>query len=82
MNESKEIEITGESLKKTGKCRKNHSCLSGERNDLCKVELNVDNKIHFVKCVNNEPCAFRISFGYSYICSCPIRKELFDRYNI
>jgi hypothetical protein len=82
MNGSKEIGISEDSLKNAGKCKKNHSCLSGQRYDLCKVELNVDDKIHFVKCMNNEPCSYRISFGYSYVCLCPVRKELFDRYNI
>ena len=25
---------------------------------------------------------YRISFGYSFVCICPVRKELFNRYNI
>ena len=82
MNGSKEIRISEDTIKNAGKCRKGHSCLSGQRDDLCKVELNVDDKIHFVKCMSNESCAYRISFGYSYVCLCPVRKELFNRYNI
>jgi hypothetical protein len=82
MNGSKEIRISEECLNKAGKCKKNYSCLSGKRDDLCKVELNVEDKIHFVKCMSNEPCSYRISFGYSYICVCPVRKELFNQYDI
>ena len=82
MNGLKETRITEETLKMADKCRKNHSCLSGQRDDLCEVELNVENKIHFVKCLGNEPCPYRISFGYSFVCLCPVRKELFNRYNI
>ena len=82
MNGSKEIRISEDSLKNAGKCKKNHSCLSGQRDDLCKVELNVDDKIHFVKCMSKESCPYRIYFGYSYVCLCPVRKELFNRYNI
>jgi len=82
MDGSTQIRITEDIKEKAGKCRKNHSCLSGKRDDICKVELNVEDKIHFVKCMSSEPCSYRISFGYSYVCLCPVRKELFNRYNI
>jgi hypothetical protein len=82
MDGSNKIKISEDTLKKAGKCKKNYSCLSGKRDDICKVELNVEDKIHFVKCMSIEPCTYRISFGYSYVCLCPIRKELYNRYNI
>jgi len=82
MNKKTDIQINEEYLKNTTKCKKDFSCLSGKRNDLCKVELNVEDKIHFVKCMSSEPCSYRISFGYSFVCLCPVRKELFNRYNI
>ncbi len=82
LNQKKDIQIDEEVLKNTTKCKKNFSCLSDIRNNLCKVELNIDNKIHFVKCMSSEPCNYRISFGYSFVCICPVRKELFNRYNI
>ncbi len=70
-----------ENISKTAtKCIKNLSCMSGS--DICKVELCVDGKIHFIKCMNLEHCNYRISFGYSFVCNCPVRKELFNRYNI
>jgi len=71
MNKKTDIHINEDILKNTTKCNKYFSCLSG-RNNLCKVELNVDDKIHFVKCINDEPCNYRISFGYSFICLCPV----------
>ncbi|CAG0996542.1 hypothetical protein METP2_02955 [Methanosarcinales archaeon] len=73
------IKIDEEILKKVN-CKKNLSCLSGT--DICKVELCIDGKIHFIKCINLEPCHHRISFGYSFICKCPVRKELFNKYKI
>jgi hypothetical protein len=66
---------------KTTKCRKNFFCLSGET-PLCSVELCIENNIHFVKCISNEPCSYRVPFGYSYVCTCPVRKELYNNYNI
>jgi hypothetical protein len=82
MNQKTDFQINEEYLKNATKCKKDFSCLSGKRKDLCKVELNVEDKIHFVKCMSSEPCSYRISFGYSYVCLCPVRKELFNRYNI
>ncbi|MCX9081971.1 MAG: hypothetical protein OIN83_07220 [Candidatus Methanoperedens sp.] len=80
MNQKTILKINEEILKNTLKCKKGFSCLSGM--SLCQVELNVGDKIHFVKCKSNEPCNYRVSFGYSFVCICPVRKELFNRYNI
>ncbi len=75
------FKIDEDVLKNTTKCKKNFSCLTGETN-ICRVELCVANKIHFIKCVDNLPCGYRIPFGYSYVCICPVRKELHNRYGI
>jgi pyrroline-5-carboxylate reductase len=80
MEQKTVVRINEEVLKNTSKCKKDFSCLAGM--SLCQVELNVGDKIHFVKCMSNEPCNYRISFGYSFVCLCPVRKELFNRYNI
>lgn len=74
------IKVDDNILQKTTKCRKKFSCLSGETP--CGVELCIDNKIHFIKCVSNKSCNYRVSFGYSDVCTCPIRKELYNRYKI
>jgi len=74
------IKIDEDISKSATKCKKNLSCLSG--NDICKVESCVDGKIYFIKCMNLDPCNYRISFGYSFVCNCPVRKELFNLYKI
>ena len=68
-------------IKGTTKCKKKFSCLSGETT-LCSVELCIENKIHFIKCVSKESCNYRISFGFSYVCNCPVRKEIYNKYKI
>jgi len=78
---SKTVLKIDEDISKTaGKCKKNLSCLSG--NDICEVELCVDGKIHFIKCMNLEPCHYRIPFGYSFVCNCPVRTAIFNLYGI
>jgi hypothetical protein len=76
-----DIKVDDNIIEQTTKCRKNFSCLSGET-PIYSVESNINNKIHFIKCVNNKSCSYILSFGYSFICTCPVRKELYNRYKI
>ena len=76
------MEISVELINNTTECRNNFDCLNDE-NHFClnKVENCISNKVHFVKCSDNI-CSYRSSFGYSFICNCPIRKEIFNKYKI
>jgi hypothetical protein len=76
------LEISEESRRATTKCVKGMSCLAAVAADLCAVESCVDRKIYFVRCLHENKCAFKQSFGNWHYCTCPVRKEIFDRYNI
>ncbi len=73
-----------EAIKKNAtKCRRNFSCLSGENGYLCEVEDFAGGKIHFIKPGNaSELCGYRMEFGYSYLCNCPVRKEIYNQYKV
>ena len=77
------IIISNESLREATKCGKGFVCIQGEPTDICKVEKFVDNKLSFLKCLNNNGgCNYHIRYGFDNIlCSCPIRNELFRKYN-
>ncbi len=75
------IKVDDNILKKTTKCREKFSCLSGGT-PFCRVELCIEDTIHFIKCVSNKSCVYKVPFGYSYVCICPVRKELYNRYKI
>ena len=75
------IKVDENIIRETTKCRKKHACLSGET-PFCTVELCIDNEIYFIKCESNELCSYRVPYGYSYVCICPVRKELYNRYKI
>ena len=73
---------TGEAtLKNTIKCAKGLSCLYGEDECLCPVEYAVGDKILFVECTDTL-CNCRIPFGQSYVCKCPIAKEIHNHYKL
>lgn len=76
------IKISEEVLKNTTKCIKDFSCLRKDREDLCKIESCIENKIYFIKCLSDEPCQYKATFGYSLVCTCPTRKELYNLYKM
>jgi hypothetical protein len=76
------FKVDDSTINKTTRCEKNFSCLPKKRKDLCKVTYTVEDKVYFVECQNTEPCSYVVPFGHSFFCSCPVRKEVYVRYNI
>jgi len=75
------INISNEVRMLATKCTKKHSCLCGE-SDFCGVEKCVNNAVLFIKCKQNASCPYQIFFGNDFICSCPVRKAIYDKYKI
>ena len=77
------MNIDKEVLKQTTKCEKSFSCLKNTNHVYCKVESCVSKKVHFIKCLNNdEYCVYKMAFGTSFVCNCPTRKEIFNKFEI
>ena len=76
------FDIDEEIKQKSDRCRDGFSCLKGENNCLCEVESFINNKLLFIKPDKGGVCEYKTSFGYSYYCACPTRKELFYRYKV
>ena len=76
------LEVDDSTVKKTTKCENNFSCLPEKRKELCKVTYQVDDKVYFVECQKTEPCSYVVPFGHSFVCTCPVRKEVYVRYNM
>ena len=76
------IKVEDSTINKTTRCEKNFSCLSEKRDDLCRVFYNIGDSVHFVECQNTEHCDYMASYGHSFFCTCPVRKEIFHRHNI
>jgi len=67
---------------KTTECEKNLSCMSEKRKELCKITRKVEDKVYFVECQETELCVYRLSFGAAFICNCPVRKAIYNKYNV
>ncbi len=75
------MEIDEKIIADTIRCEKNFKCLSGNMNVYCQVENCINNEVHFIKCINKLNCSYKMSFGDSFICTCPTRKEIFNKYH-
>lgn len=76
------MEIDKIIIEKTLNCNKNFDCLNNNAHVCCKVEDCINNEVHFIKCLEKLQCTYKMSFGESFICTCPTRKEIFNKYKI
>lgn len=76
------INVSDKVRKATTKCNKDFACLKKNGKPSCAVEDCINDQVLFVSFLNNEYCPYRESFGNEFICGCPVRKALFDKYRI
>lgn len=74
------FEIEKPILELAVKCNKHQSCVADDSIDLCEVEYCLEST-HFVRCIDPS-CEYSVPFGDGYLCSCPVRKEIFRRYRV
>ena len=75
------MEIREETLKETIHCHKDFECIKSN-NICCDVTRSVNNQVHFVECKERVQCNYKMSFGNSFICTCPTRKEIYNKYGL
>lgn len=74
--------VNNEVMQATTGCKKRFSCLGGKRKDLCKIGTCIDGEIHLIVCLNETNCSYQRSYGEEFICDCPIRKKIYNKYKI
>ena len=81
------LKVSDEAIEKTTKCSWNYSCLEDNNSpkcsvnkSMCEVENTLENYL-FVDW-NHEDCHYKLEFGDSFICRCPVREEIYERYNM
>lgn len=75
-------QVEEQTLNRTVRCEKNYDCLKSKKHICCKVESCVNNAVHFISCIDNINCSYKMSFGDSFICTCSVRKEKFNKYGV
>ena len=75
-----DIHVSNEAQRAAKHCKKGFSCLDKKRKDLCPVEKSLFGIAHRIKCLNSEACSYQYILGDDTFCSCPVRKEIFNKY--
>ena len=75
----KDILVSDEARLEATRCNKGFACLQSNGAPLCSVRNCVDEKIHFLACLNDQHCSYARSFGNASYCTCPVRIEIYHR---
>lgn len=68
-------------VKRATKCGKDNACLKDVKYPLCSVKQRIEySDIIFICSDELNLCNFKFPFGSGYICSCPVRIEIYKRY--
>lgn len=78
----RKLTINQNIIDQTHSCEFDKKCLENEDYPICSVENMIDNQVLFVFKPSLNGCNYVFNFGESYLCGCPIRKEIYRRYQI
>ncbi len=74
-------EISQEIFRQTLECDRDIECLVPGNQPSCSIKDCVNQKVHFIA-KHNRHCPYHLHFGNEIICTCPVRKELYNRYKV
>lgn len=75
-------QISEGTINKTTRCNHNFKCLNDDSFQICPVENPIQEFYFIRKLTPLYKCTYCLSVDNSYICRCPTRKELFERYKV
>ena len=75
------LQVSDKTRQRTEKCWREFVCLSDSENGPCAVRSCVRGVL-FVTRRTTAYCPYDVAFGFSHICSCPTRQEVYDRYGV
>jgi hypothetical protein len=75
--------VSQESRDKATGCLFDFQCQQNNSGSMCTVEKEINNYGVFIKnCNRKEFCSYRLSYGFTQICLCPVRLEIFKKYRV
>lgn len=78
--------VTHDIVNATVQCADDFSCLYGEGECLCEVigcSPDSDSGILYIHHADDiRSCRYEMFFGNSFVCNCPVRKELYRQYHV
>ncbi len=76
------FEIPEDIVQQATKCTKNLRCISENNENICRVLCHMEHDICFIKCVDAEDCSYLEKHERTILCNCPVRNEIYLRYEV
>ena len=83
------FEIADEIQKRAIYCTKELDCLLDDTQrvyphcPLCPVAKCTEGRTHYIKCLDNNECHYRVPIHRFYLkCTCPVRTEIYNKYQV
>jgi hypothetical protein len=80
-----DIRIDDDVIEQATKCGRVFSCLSGDVENLCKVSYVlyvIGDGPCLLQCMTQPPCEYGMALGNRWMCTCPVRKEIYRQYGV
>ena len=75
-------EIDDKILDLTTRCLCDFLCICDEPGEICPVERVIPGTALYINPKEHCYCAYLRTYGAEFVCSCPVRRELYEKYNI
>ena len=75
-------EISEDTIKRTSKCSYNFECLNNDKCDTCRIDKEISGSLLIKYLSSKDFCNYFLFFGSRSICMCPVRVEIYRRFNI
>ncbi len=77
-----EIEIDEATKAKVKYCEKDFACLINPSDTCCEVFRAINGLAYYVMPANDDICPYAVPTGNIALCNCPVRREIYNRYNM
>lgn len=74
--------VNNEIRLQSDKCRNGYMCQALGGKPHCQISDSVNGLVFFLKCSNPLDCPYQHAFGSSFMCTCPVRQEVYREYRI
>jgi hypothetical protein len=77
---SMKLDVSKETLQETTECLYDFACLSENTHPLCLALLPLRDDGVLIKSIESRECSYKSAMGNGCICTCPVRREIWDLY--
>jgi hypothetical protein len=75
------FEISVESVQQTTRCDSCHACLNDPHFEVCGMDVSLGEDPDFIRC-RRRRCFYNTRHGNEFVCFCPVRNAIHQKYRI